>query len=153
MKLRAAVFLTGVALMASGCSDALQTAPKDSGGNLLCPSHRKVSPTGTLLVLHDSGPRHDLHVHVGQAFRVSLKSAEGDLEMPTAVVPNDPNSEIVCLANATPSGPQRTVKFVGTDVGSTVLGSTTIHHGEAVPGYTANVTVTAPIPSGAHPSP
>ena len=104
---------------------ALQTEPKDSGGNFICSSHRKISPISTVLVLRDSGPTHDLHVHVGQAFRVSLKSPEGDLETPTAIVPNAPNSEIVCLAIATPIGPQRTVMFFATDLGNTILGSTT----------------------------
>jgi hypothetical protein len=145
-----AVALTGLVVM-TACSEALQTAPKDSGGNLVCSSsHRKISPIRTILVLRDSGPTQDLHVHVGQAFRVSLKSAEGDLELPTAVAPNAPNSEIVCLATATPIRTQRTVTFVATDIGDTILGSTTIHHGEAFPGYTANVTVTAPLSRDAH---
>ena len=151
VKVRAAALLAGVAMVASGCSAVFQTAQKDSGDNFLCPSKRKVSPIDATLVMRDSGPTQELQVQIGQAFRVSLKSADGDLEVPTAIVPNAPTAEIVCLAIAKPVGRQRTVTFVAVDVGNALLGSTTAHHGEDVTGYSATVTVTAPVSSHGHP--
>ncbi len=140
-----AVALTGLVVV-TACSAALQTAPKDSADNISCSSHRKIPPISAILVLRNSLSRPPMQVHVGQAFGVSLKSAEGDLYVPQA-----DNPGIVCQATTTPDGPQRTVTFVATDLGETGFETTTTDHGRNIPLYWAGVTVTAPVSPGAHP--
>ncbi len=146
------VIVTGVAVALTGlvvvtaCSAALQTAPKDSADNVSCSSHRKIPPISAIVVLRNSLSHPDLQVHAGQAFGVSLKSAEGDLNVPHA-----DNPGIVCQATKTPAGPQRTVTFVATDLGETGFETTTTHHGRNIPLYWAGVTVKAPASPDPHP--
>ncbi|HEX4015106.1 MAG TPA: hypothetical protein VHX15_00075 [Frankiaceae bacterium] len=136
--------MTGLAVTAAGlvvataCSTVAQTAPKDSADNIGCSSLRKIPTISVTVLLHNSLAAHYLQIHTGQAVAVSLTSAEGDLDVPHADHP-----EIVCQATTTPTGPQRTVTFVATDLGKTGFETTTTHHGRDIPLYWAGVTVTA----------
>ena len=133
-----AVAFTGLVVM-TACSAALQTAPKDSSGNISCSSHRKIPPISAILLLRNSLSHPYLQVHVGQAFAVSLTSADGDLDVPHA-----DNQGIVCQATTTADGPRRTVTFVATAPGKTGLETTTTRKGRNTPPlYWAGVTVTA----------
>ncbi len=131
----------------TACSTAFQTSPGNESGNFHCSKDRKIPPISATIGLSDTGPHHDLQVHFGQAFAVSLTSADGDLTEPGAT-----NPDVVCQATKTPTGPQRTITFVATDLGETVFVSGLIHHGAAWVEYSSGrVTVTAPASPEAHP--
>jgi hypothetical protein len=133
-------------ILTTACSAAGQTAPKNSADNIGCSSQRQIPPISSIVALRNSLSHPYVQVHIGQAFDVSLTSAEGDLDVPHADKP-----EIVCQASTTPTGPRRTVTFVATDLGKTGLESTITHHGREIPLYWAGVTVTAPASPDAHP--
>lgn len=143
-----AVTLVILALV-TACSSATQTAPGgDPDNNINCPNNLRIPPVSASIVLTAVEPIPTVRLRVGQAFRATAKSST-DVVQPQAA-----NPQIICQATSARPGHERTITFVATAVGETVVESTItgVPGGLNHPAYQVNVIVTAADSASGHPS-